>query len=57
MCLAKTPPEVLQFVVQQSRAAGNEAYRKREYAGALAAVILLDCLVLFFHGCMMSIGA
>ena len=38
--LAKTPPEVLQFVVQQSRAAGNEAYRKREYAGAQTATIV-----------------
>ena len=31
--LATTPPEVLQTVVQQARAAGNEAYRKRQYAG------------------------
>ncbi len=31
--LATTPPEVLQTVVQQSRAAGNAAYKKRQYAG------------------------
>ena len=39
MALAKTPPEVLQFVVQQSRAAGNEAYRSRQYAGVLAVAL------------------
>lgn len=33
LSIQDTPPELLQFVVDQSRIAGNQAFRERNYKG------------------------
>lgn len=34
MSLANSPPELLAFVAQQSKASGNDAFKRRNYKGA-----------------------